>query len=267
MKPPAFQFYADDFLAGVADMTQAEVGAYILLLCAQWSRGAIPTDPERAALIAKGDVSAHVMAKFPDGMNPRMEQVRQKQADYRAKQADNGRKGMAKRWHNGAYNEPITSLQPKHNSPSPSPSPSPSSSEDKGCAVDDRTLRLKAEKKYSQEAKVVLSYLNAKTGRSYRESDNSLAPIQARLNEPDVTVGGIQTMIDRQVANWRNGPMEEYLRPSTLFAPTKFNEYYAAKDCPPQTHERRIAEKRVDRSIGTANEGIASQYEGLGKMA
>lgn len=133
-KPPAFQFYADDFLAGVADMTQAEVGAYILLLCAQWSRGAIPTDPARAAMIAKGEVSPHVMAKFPGGINPRLEQERQKQAQWRAKQADNGRKGMLKRWDNKAHNEPITgllpnhngpitSLQPKHNSPSPSPSP------------------------------------------------------------------------------------------------------------------------------------------------
>ena len=37
MNPPAFQFYTDDFLGGVSDMTQAEVGAYILLLCAQWN--------------------------------------------------------------------------------------------------------------------------------------------------------------------------------------------------------------------------------------
>jgi uncharacterized protein YdaU (DUF1376 family) len=77
MKPPAFQFYADDFLAGTADMTQPEVGAYILLLCHQWGRGAIPSDPARAALIAKGEVPAHVMAKFPNGKNERLERVRE----------------------------------------------------------------------------------------------------------------------------------------------------------------------------------------------
>lgn len=123
VKPPAFQFYPDDFVGGVADMTQAEVGAYILLLCHQWSRGEIPSDPERASLIAKGEVSDHVMAKFPNGKNERMELVRAERAAWVERQRDNGRKGMAKRWHNQAYNEPITTLQPEHNSPSPSPTP------------------------------------------------------------------------------------------------------------------------------------------------
>src|SRR6478609_723176 len=90
IKPPAFQFYADDFLAGVADMTQAEVGSYILLLCNQWSRGEIPTDKARMALIAKGDVTDHVLAKFPDGKNKRMELERAKQDEWREKQRQNG---------------------------------------------------------------------------------------------------------------------------------------------------------------------------------
>jgi uncharacterized protein YdaU (DUF1376 family) len=34
-KPPAFQFYADDFLGGTIDLTTEEVGAYIRLLCFQ----------------------------------------------------------------------------------------------------------------------------------------------------------------------------------------------------------------------------------------
>jgi uncharacterized protein YdaU (DUF1376 family) len=146
MKPPAFQFYADDFLAGVADMTQAEVGAYILLLCHQWSRGEIPADPARAALIAKGDVPAHVIEKFPGGKNERLERERQKQADYRAAQADRGKSGADKRWNgkchskrhskrHGASNgvaikAPMANAWPDDSSPSPSPSPSPVSDTD-----------------------------------------------------------------------------------------------------------------------------------------
>jgi uncharacterized protein YdaU (DUF1376 family) len=128
MNPPAFQFYADDFIGGVADMTQSEVGAYILLLCHQWSRGEIPNDPARASLIAKGEVTAHVLSKFPNGKNERMERVRAEREAFIARQRNNGLKGMDKRWHGQAYNgtitelspkdnEPITSLQPKHNSP------------------------------------------------------------------------------------------------------------------------------------------------------
>jgi len=133
MKPPAFQFYADDFMAGVSDMTQAEVGAYILLLCHQWSRGEIPADATRAAMIAKGEVPPHVAAKFPAGKNERMERERAKQAEWRQTQSSNGKAGAARRWHgeangeaNGvAINMPMANGMAKHSSPSPSPSPSP----------------------------------------------------------------------------------------------------------------------------------------------
>lgn len=94
-KPPAFQFYTDDFVGGVDTMTQAEVGAYILLLCHQWSRGSIPVEPERQQNVAKGPVSDHVRSKFKagaDGLlrNERLEVERQKQADFREKQRQKG---------------------------------------------------------------------------------------------------------------------------------------------------------------------------------
>lgn len=120
MKPPAFQFYPDDFLGGVADMTQAEVGAYILLLCHQWSRGEIPADAQRASLVAKGEVSDHVMGKFPAGKNERLESERRKQDDYRQKQADKGRASAQARFNRGST-AVQPSGQPEGNSPSPSP--------------------------------------------------------------------------------------------------------------------------------------------------
>lgn len=142
MKPPAFQFYADDFLSGVADMTQAEVGTYILLLCTQWARGEIPSDSERLALIAKGPVSPHVLAKFPNGKNARLEQVRKEQDDYRNAQSRNGKIGASRRWHGDpigdgmatpmaplsvgygdANGETIANTMAKNSSPSPTPTP------------------------------------------------------------------------------------------------------------------------------------------------
>lgn len=122
MKPPAFQFYVDDFIGGVADMTQAEVGAYILLLCNQWNRGEIPPDAERAALVAKGPVTPHVLAKFPGGKNARMEFERANQAAWREKQRAAGiASGRARREHslNGgstvvehSLNERSTNVEP-----------------------------------------------------------------------------------------------------------------------------------------------------------
>lgn len=128
-KPPAFQFYADDFIAGVADMTQNEVGAYIMLLAHAWNtQGLTSGFPERLKLLAKGDVSAHVLGKFElrNGRlcNPRQELERQKQSEYREKQAINGAKGG--RPHsipkpNPSLSFGLTQTEPKKSSPSPSP--------------------------------------------------------------------------------------------------------------------------------------------------
>ena len=94
-KSPAFRFYADDFLGGTCDMTQAEIGAYILLLCHQWNRGSIPVEPERQQLIARGSVTDHVLAKFDmcsDGelRNSRLEDERSKQLAFNEKQRQKG---------------------------------------------------------------------------------------------------------------------------------------------------------------------------------
>ena len=125
MNPPAFQFYSDDFIGGVSTMTQHEVGAYILLLCHQWQSGKISDDMERLKIVAKGKVSDHVLSKFPNGKNRRMEQERKKQAIYREKQAINGAKGgrPTKPKPNPSLSFGLSQTEPKKSSPSPSPSP------------------------------------------------------------------------------------------------------------------------------------------------
>ena len=148
-KAPAFQFYADDFLAGTSDMSAEEVGAYIRLLCHQWTKGGIPNDEDRAGRMAGliGSPSLrYVLAKFTpcdDGMlrNERLEQVRAEQEAYKAKQATAGRNGAQKRWQkcpgdgdpNGDPNgvaiatpmaTPMATAWPEDSSPSPSPTPS-----------------------------------------------------------------------------------------------------------------------------------------------
>jgi len=89
--PPAFQFYADDFLAGTYDMSQEDVGAYIRLLCVQWNRGSIPVQPERLSRLAGGVVSQDVLSKFETGedgqlRNNRLENERAKQLHFRERQ-------------------------------------------------------------------------------------------------------------------------------------------------------------------------------------
>ena len=86
---------------------------------------------------------------------------------------------------------------------------------------------------YHPDSRAALHWLNEKAGRHYRETDDNLATISARLREPDVTIDGVKTMIDRMVVKWKSNPdMESYLRPATLFGKQKFDGYYGAKDAP-----------------------------------
>jgi uncharacterized phage protein (TIGR02220 family) len=240
MKAPAFQFYADDFIGGTVCFTAEDVGAYMRLLCFQWGNGALPAKKELVDRIAGCVVSDDVMAKFPQGINPRMEKEREKQRIYREQQSNKGKASAeARRNHGSTTVQP--SRQPEVNSPSPSPSPSPISVSDSdsnssqpeipptGQAPHD-ALRKKALRR--ENAKMLLDFLNETAGRSFRATDTNLDLIVARLSEPDVTPEGCEGMIERQVALWKGTETEEYLQPSTLFGKQKFGGYYDKRDLP-----------------------------------
>jgi uncharacterized protein YdaU (DUF1376 family) len=146
-RAPAFQFYADDFIAGTSDMTTVEVGVYIRLLCFQWTRGFLPNDEPRLFLMARTNNEPHneaavryvVKHKFAVGddgclRNDRLEQVRRNSQEWKRKSVEGGKASAAKRVGNSEWgkqmasqrtiNEPIN--EPTTNSPSPSPFESPS---------------------------------------------------------------------------------------------------------------------------------------------
>jgi uncharacterized protein YdaU (DUF1376 family) len=128
-KSPAFQFYADDFLAGTMTMTNEERGAYITLLCIQWSKGSISKiDFDRVAMAMPPHSQAICQSKFElddngNLRNRRLEGEREKQAAYRQKQTDNAKK----RWVGNAtaYATALPTDMPNVCSPSPSPSSTP----------------------------------------------------------------------------------------------------------------------------------------------
>lgn len=117
------------------------------------------------------------------------------------------------------------------------------------------------EKSYSPDSRVLLHYLNEKTGKRFREVAANLDPISARLKEAGVDLTGCKQMLDRQVARWKGTAQEEYLRPTTLFGKQKFDGYYAARDQPVIYENKTNGSQRVDRNKGTYNEGIASIYK------
>lgn len=74
----------------------------------------------------------------------------------------------------------------------------------------------------------IISYLNEKTGRSFRTTEAHKRFIKSRWNE-DYKLDDFKRVVDNKVADWTgktiNGqPAEKYLQPSTLFG-TKFDNY------------------------------------------
>lgn len=85
----------------------------------------------------------------------------------------------------------------------------------------DREYEGKEKEHYDE----IVSYLNAKTGTSYRSNSSATQRlIHARINE-GFTVDDFKQVIDTMTDEWGNdSKMRAYLRPGTLFG-TKFESY------------------------------------------
>lgn len=74
-------------------------------------------------------------------------------------------------------------------------------------------------------AEQVITYLNEQTGKHYRANTKEyLKLISARLRE-HYSVEDFKTVVDNKVADWKGTEYEQFLRPQTLFAPSKFDTY------------------------------------------
>ena len=81
------------------------------------------------------------------------------------------------------------------------------------------------ETKADKEATDVIDYLNAKTGSSYRATtEANVKPIRARLND-GFSVEDCKKVVDIKAGQWLNTEQAKYLRPETLFRPSKFEGY------------------------------------------
>ena len=82
------------------------------------------------------------------------------------------------------------------------------------------------ETKADTEATEVIEYLNAKTDSAYKASSKAnISVIRARLND-GYTVEDCKKVIDTKAGQWLTNPdMVKYLRPETLFRPSKFEGY------------------------------------------
>lgn len=73
--------------------------------------------------------------------------------------------------------------------------------------------------------KEIIDYLNMRTSQHYKYNNkNTKEHINARLKE-GFTIDDFKTVIDKMCVEWINTDMQKYLRPDTLFRPSKFESY------------------------------------------
>ena len=108
-----------------------------------------------------------------------------------------------------------------------------------------------------------IDLLNLLAGTRYRHSKASRKFIRTRIRE-GATFEDCKLVIEHKVSQWRYDPeMSSYLRPSTLFRPSHFEEYLAAairwhEDGRPQTEAAKHA-----RSVAYTNQigRVREEYE------
>ena len=108
-KRPSFAFYSQDFIVGTMFMSDAQVGAYIRLLCWQHQKGRLAE-----TLVKKITDDAEVLEKFvvdEDGLyyNKKLEKVMEDRKNFTERQSENGSKGGRPK------NPNETQMKPKQN--------------------------------------------------------------------------------------------------------------------------------------------------------
>jgi len=80
--------------------------------------------------------------------------------------------------------------------------------------------------KNDKKVKEIINYLNARTGKNFSDHSRSTQRlIRARFTE-GYTIQDFKLVIDNRIGKWgKDESMLEYLRPSTLFNMTKFENY------------------------------------------
>jgi len=104
----------------------------------------------------------------------------------------------------------------------------------------------------------IINYLNQKTDRNYRVDNRSTQRyIKARLKEK-YNLDDFKAVIDFKVKQWLHDPkMKSYLRPSTLFNPSNFENYLIEArehQSKPKTKKREIKPITLDFNLGEEDE-------------
>lgn len=88
-----------------------------------------------------------------------------------------------------------------------------------------------------------------RTGSHYKYTNqNTREHINARLDE-GFTVDDFKIVIDKMCTLWMNTDMQQYLRPDTLFRPSKF-ESYLNREVKPTTKNISLSTETIKELFG-----------------
>lgn len=95
---------------------------------------------------------------------------------------------------------------------------------DKFCPHCGQSMGSADSQKFREDCELIISYLNARTGKRFKGVESDKRKIRARLKE-DFLVHDFLIVIDKKTKDWGQNPeMSQYLRPITLFG-NKFEGY------------------------------------------
>jgi len=113
--------------------------------------------------------------------------------------------------------------------------------------------KVNMESKYGKESKYpwqdILSYLNSKTGKSFRPVD-AHAEFIVDIFDSGYSADDMLRVIDYKTGEWLDNPeMVKYLQPSTLFQKSKFDGYL--NSCPKKTQPKEIKKSESCPACGS----------------
>lgn len=96
---------------------------------------------------------------------------------------------------------------------------------------------------YSRVSEEAIAHLNQRTGRRFNPKTKNVLDLVAARSKEGYTLDDFKTVIDNKVKDWKGTSYEKYLQPSTLFAPSHFDEYL--------NQGSSVREKRMDEVVLT----------------
>lgn len=257
-KLPYMQFYPADYQADVRCLSMATRGAWMEILCVLWrapKRGqrtlSLPEwsrelgCPESEVSLYLTDLAHHKVGKISRELLENVEQItisskrimrekmkqmlalkrKRKQRDTSMSRAGHAFVTALSHQSHAEESESESELELREKKEETTLSSSPKPELDDGSRGGVISTR-----NYRAEAREVLEFLNAKTGKHFRPVETTIAAIAARLKgqsvETAVDVQTCKSLIAKKARDWLpDDKMRVFLRPETLFNRTKFESY------------------------------------------